>query len=167
MERDSLIQGFAAGVDALPPDAVDHLGSAAYDYGYRAARFAIAPAVWAKAVGDRFDTAALMAWLGVSRQALHKRTAAGSLIEIPGRRTTYYPKWQFDLEARDVRPVVRQLTAAFMEELGEANPIVIAAWATTPQEDLHGLSAAEAIDKGLDESELIRAAHRAAGRLAE
>ncbi len=166
--REWLVEGFKAGIAELPDELVyDLLPAKAEEYGRRAARVAVAPLLWGRAVGERLDTAQAMEALGVTRQALSKRVAAGSLIGIPGRGTTYFPAWQFDFENREIRHAVRQVIAAFTEELGKADPYVIAAWATTAQfEDLDGLTPADWIQKGADLAQLISAAGRAAATLA-
>lgn len=106
--------------------------------------------------------------LGVSRQALAKRQKHGSLIGLAGRRSTLFPAWQFDQAKRAVRPVVADITAAFRDELGNADPAVIASWATTPQhEDLAGSTPADWIANGTDAEWAVRAACRAASRLAQ
>src|SRR3954453_17307536 len=166
--KDWIVEGFREGVHALPDDLVrDLLPDRAREYGRRAARIAVAPLVWAQAVGERLDTAQATALLGVTRQALSKRVQAGSLIGVSGRGTTYFPSWQFDLDAGEVRPEVRHVVGSFTEALGRPDPHLIAAWATTAQhEDLDGLPPAEWIVKGGDLDMLIHAARRAAGRLA-
>ena len=165
--KDWLIEGFGQGVSALPDELLrDLMVETAHDYGMRAARVAIAPVVWANAVGERMDTSQACEFLGVSRQALSKRVHGGSLVGLRGRGTTYYPTWQFDLERGEVWPVVRHIIGAFIEEIGGPDPYMIAAWATTPQtEDLGGVTPAEWISKGAEDQPLIEAARRAAGRL--
>ena len=59
-------------------------------------------------------------------------------------------------------------SAAFRDELGNADLAVIASWATTPQhEDLEGSTPADWIANGKDAEWLARAARRAASRLAQ
>jgi hypothetical protein len=168
--REWMVEGFKEGIASLPDGLLhDLLPDKAREYGFRAARAALAPVVWARAVGERLDTSQAVEVLGVTRQALAKRVRAGSLLGLPGRGTTYYPAWQFDFESREVRPVVRHILAAFAEELDRPDPYVIAAWAATPQyEDLGGLTPAEWVAKtgGHDYRSLSEAARRAAARLA-
>jgi hypothetical protein len=165
--KEWIVEGFKEGVAALPDELTCHLlPDKAWEYGRRAARVAVAPLVWSQAVGERLDTGQAMEVLGVTRQALSKRVAAGSLVGIPGRGTTYFPAWQFDMEKCEVRPSVRHVIGTFAEVLGKPDPHMIAAWATTPQhEDLDGMTPSEWIVKGEDLGSLIQAARRAAGRL--
>jgi hypothetical protein len=168
--RERLVEAFAKGIASVPDALLDDLlPEKARDYGLRAARVAVAPIIWSQAVGERLDTGQAMELLGVTRQALAKRVQAGSLLGLPGRGTTYYPTWQFDFDRCEVRPITRQILAAFAEEVERPDPYAVAAWATTPQdEDLDGFSPAEWIvkDGDRDERVLVEAARRAAARLA-
>jgi len=129
--------------------------------GVKAADAAVAPLVWSAAVGERWPTTLVTEFLHISRQALHKRVANGSALGLPGRGTTWFPVWQFDLERHEVRPVVVEVIRAFLEELGPVDPYLIAAWATTPQREL-GASPEEWLASGKDPAELVRIARRAA-----
>ncbi|WP_419837791.1 hypothetical protein [Candidatus Poriferisodalis sp.] len=135
--------------------------------GSTAAEQVMAVAAWEAAIGDRLDTTQVRELLGISRQALAKRQRSGSLIALEGQRTSWYPVWQFDREQRRVRPIVADIIAAFGEYLDEADPVVIAAWATTPQLDLGDRTPAQWIADANDDEQLTRAARRAAVRLAQ
>lgn len=139
----------------------------AAELGRDAAAAAVAPALWAQQVGDRYDTAAVVDLLGVSRQALHKRVANNSLLGIPGKGTTWFPRWQFDIERRQVRPVVAEIVAAFRAALGALDPLLVASWATTEQhEDLEGATPEDWMVARRDDHQLVAAARRAASGLA-
>ena len=149
---------------------IDEMGAdEARDLGTRAAEEAIASARWSRLVGDRIDTSEAAELLGVTRQALSKRQASGSLLGLPGRGTTWYPTWQLDIDKKEIRPEVRHIIGAFRDSLGEgADPFLIASWASTAQhEDLGGLSPAEWLAQGKDLEELRQAAQRTAERLAQ
>ena len=134
--------------------------------GRRAAAQVLAAARWAQVVGDRLDTSQATQLLGVTRQALAKRQHTGSLLGLPGDGTTWYPTWQFDTAEARIRPEVRDLIGAFRDRLDDFDPYVIAAWATTPQdEDLAGETPAQWLQAGRDQDQLRRAAERAAARL--
>lgn len=134
--------------------------------GRRAAAQVLAAARWAQVVGDRLDTSQVTQLLGVTRQALAKRQQTGSLLGLPGDGTTWYPTWQFDTAEARIRPEVRDLIGAFRDRLDDFDPYVIAAWATTPQdEDLAGETPAQWLQAGRDQDQLRRAAERAAARL--
>ena len=134
--------------------------------GRRAAAQVLAAARWAQVVGDRLDTTQVTQLLGVTRQALAKRQQTGSLLGLPGDGTTWYPTWQFDIDEGCIRPEVRDVLGAFRDRLDEFDPVVVAAWATTPQdEDLAGETPAQWLRAGRGQDQLRRAAERAAARL--
>jgi len=135
--------------------------------GHRAAAQVLAAARWSQVIGDRLDTTQVAQLLGITRQALAKRQTTGSILGLPGDGTTWYPTWQFDIEAARIRPEVRDLIGAFRDRLDDVDPFVIAAWATTPQdEDLAGETPAQWLRAGRDPDQLRQAAERAAARLA-
>jgi hypothetical protein len=166
--RSYIFDGFAEGLRDFPDDALAQFvrEEEARDFGLRAARAALAPAVWRRAVGGLLTTGEVVRFLGISRQALHKRVTAGTLIGLPGRGTTYFPAWQFD-EHGTIRPAVRQITGVFLEEMGRLDPHLIAGWAAAAQEDLDGLSPKEWLEKGNSDEQIVEAATRAAARLGE
>lgn len=135
--------------------------------GRRAASQVVASARWAQVVGDRLSTTQVARLLGVSRQALAKRQATGSLIGLTGDGTSWYPTWQFDIDRARIRPEVRDIIGAFRDRLDDVEPLVVATWATTQQEeDLAGETPAQWLGAGRDPEQLRRAAERAAARLA-
>jgi hypothetical protein len=135
--------------------------------GRSAADAAVAALRWSQIVGPRLDTTAVTQLLGVTRQALAKRQIAGSLLGLPGHGTTWYPTWQFNLEAREIRPEVRDIVGAFRDRLDEMDPLLIASWAVTPQdEDLEGLTPEQWLRLGKKTHQLRLSAERAASRLA-
>lgn len=132
-----------------------------------AAENILASARWSRVVGDRLDTTAVTNLLGITRQALAKRQAAGSLIGLPGHGTTWYPTWQFDQETGQVRPEVRGIIGAFRDRLDDFDPLLVASWATTTQdEDLDGMTPEQWIRLGRDSHHVRVSAERAAGRMA-
>ena len=149
-------------IDEIDADEARELGT-------KAAEEAIASARWPRMVGDRIDTSEASELLGVTRQALSKRQTSGSLLGLPGRGTTWYPTWQLDIDKKEIRPEVRHIIGAFRDSLGkEADPFLIASWASTAQhEDLDGLSPAEWLTQGNDLEDLRQAAQRTAERLAQ
>jgi len=149
-------------IDEIDADEARELGT-------KAAEEAIASARWSRLVGDRIDTSEAAELLGVTRQALSKRQTSGSLLGLPGRGTTWYPTWQLDIDKKAIRSEVRHIIGAFRDSLGkEADPFLIASWASTAQhEDLGGLSPAEWLAQGNDLDDLRQAAQRTAERLAQ
>jgi hypothetical protein len=134
--------------------------------GAEGADAALAPLVWAAAVGERWDTPTVTQFLGVTRQALHKRVVNGSILGLPGRGTTWFPVWQFDVSGRQVRPEVADLTAVFREALGALDPFVVASWAVSDQPEL-GMAPEEWLAAGKDPADVVRVARRAAEELSK
>ena len=129
---------------------------------------ALSAAAWSEVIGDRCDTSQVSSMLGISRQALAKRQRNGALIGLPGKRTTWFPAWQFDQARHRVHDVVPAVVAAFREHLGAGRNEIIAAWAINPQpEDLEGSTPADWIGRGLDSDMVITAARRAATHFAQ
>jgi hypothetical protein len=127
----------------------------------------IASLRWSQAVGDRLDTTQVTHLIRVTRQALAKRQVSGSLLGLPGRTTTWYPTWQFDMTEHRIRPEVRDIVGAFRDQLENPDPFVIASWANTPQVDLDDVTPAQWLAAGYDARTLSEAAQRAAARLAQ
>jgi len=164
---DHLIKGFAEGVEELPAEVAANLTpAAARVMGRQAARYAIAPLIWSARLGDTLDTTQVARHLGVSRQALAKRLANGSILGLPGRGTTHYPVWQFTPELKAVRPDVREIFKIFVAELGSLDAYAVSAWMTTTSEELNGLSPKDWLLKKDDPQPVYDAASRTAGRLA-
>lgn len=139
----------------------------ATELGRRGAREALAPVLWGVVTGDVFDTSQASELLGVTRQAINKRVRNRSLLALPGRGTTYFPVWQFDLEQRTVRPVTKEVLDAFFDAVDGIDPFQVASWSSSPQyEELEGMTPQEWIHKGGDENALRIAARRAAAALA-
>jgi hypothetical protein len=130
------------------------------------ANAALAPLLWSATVGERWDTATTTEFLGITRQALHKRVVNGSVLGLAGRGTSWFPVWQFDLAGHRVRPEVAEIIAAFRESLGILDPIVVASWATSEQPEL-GMAPEEWLAAGKDPAEVVRIARRAASELGQ
>lgn len=131
--------------------------------GAQGAEASVAPLIWGAAVGDRWPTSTVTEFLRVTRQALHKRVGNRTVLGLPGRGTTWFPVWQFDMGTHEVRQEVADVLAAFADA-GAADPFVVASWATTDQSEL-GMSAEEWLAAGKDPAEVVRVARRAAGEL--
>lgn len=147
---------------------LDTLGDhEALELGRRGAREALAPLLWKTLAGDVLDTTQVGELLDVTRQAINKRIRHHSLLALPGKRTTYFPTWQFDFDRREIRPVVKDLLQVFVAALGDLDPFVVTSWARSPQHDeLDGMTPQEWIDKGGDDAPLKLSAERAAAALA-
>lgn len=138
----------------------------AQEFGRRAAVAALAPLVWQLAVGDRWDVRHAAEFLGVSRQALYKRLAAGTALGVAGRGTTWFPTWQFDRDQQIVRAVTAQVVAAFREADPLIESEVIAAWAMHTNSLLGQRTPADWIIGGGSDEAVVTAARRAAAGLA-
>jgi hypothetical protein len=140
----------------------------AFQLGREAGRAVLGPLVLRDLLGeDRFDTTAAARLLQVTRQALHKRVRAGRLLGVPGRGTTWFPAWQFNVNSREVRPSARAVLAAWVEALGpDFDAETILAWANSPQPELGDQTPADWIQSGAPEGPLVDSARRAASRLA-
>jgi hypothetical protein len=148
---------------------VEHLTEEeAFELGKEAGRAVLGPVLWRHMLGeDRFDTSAAARLLQVTRQALHKRTQAGKLLAVPGRGTTWYPAWQFDVDNRRVRSSVQAALAAWVDVLGPGfDRETVLAWANSPQPELADRTPAEWIEEGAEERPLVESARRTARRLA-
>lgn len=130
--------------------------------GRDAARWAAASVTWRKVAGDCIETADVTRMLDITRQAVAKRVKGGTLLGVPGRRTTLFPAWQFDEERRDIRPDVKYVLQLFRVEGGVDDPYLIIGWADTPQEELENLSPRQWIEQAKDDGPLKLAAERAA-----
>lgn len=165
-----LHEGFEARIAVLWEGWEDVLSYLTYEDGLRlgaeGADAAMAPIIWAAAVGERWPTSTVTVFLGITRQALHKRVVNGTVLGLPGRGTTWFPVWQFDPDAHEVRPVVAEVIAAFRDELGGIDPLLIASWAMTDQPEL-AMSPEQWLAAGKDPTEVARIAKRAAAELAQ
>lgn len=138
--------------------------------GREAAEAVIGPLLLRELLGpaDRLDTTQVALLLRMTRQAVHKRVRSRALLGVPGRGTTWFPAWQFDLEKSGVKPVVTALLSAWVEASGDTEPDAesILIWAKTPQPELDETSPEDWIRKGNDDGPLLSAARAAARALA-
>lgn len=89
-------------------------------------------------LGPFYDTAGLVAWLRVSRQALHQRVKARQVLAPPtsgGQRV--YPAWQFTPDGT----TLPGLAAVLRVLLASTDEWTAAIWLTTPADRLRGESA--------------------------
>jgi len=164
-----LIEGFVERVrDLLASRRADFAGLGELELrecGAHGAEAAMSRVAWANAVGDSWPTGVVTEFLDVTRQALHKRLRAGTVLGVPARSVTWFPTWQFDREQRSVRPVVAKLVAAFREVVEPYDALVVASWATTVQAELE-MTPAEWLEVAKDDEMLVRIAKRSANELA-
>jgi len=164
---DQLKEGFADGVAEFQHDLVINVDpDTARNIGRHAARSILAPLVLAAQLGETWDTTEVTEYLGISRQALAKRLAAGTILGVRGRGTTHYPLWQFTPGLNEVRPEVREIFKIFTAELGTLDAYAVAAWMNTPAEELNGLSPHLWLRAKDDAQPVYDVARQTAGRLA-
>ncbi len=164
-----LVEGFRVRVSALVKSRqLDFRGLDELELkelGSEGAEAALSTMIWQSAIGDRWPTSTVIEFLGITRQALHKRLRNGKVVGVPGRGVTWFPTWQFDRSNRTVRPVAVALVAAFREHLEHFDARVLASWATTVQPEL-GMTPAEWLEAVRDDEALVRLAKRSASELA-
>lgn len=92
-------------------------------------------------LGPFYDTAGLVSWLGISRQALFDRVRRGTVLAC---RTSdghlLYPSLQFSRQGV-VRPGIQEAVGAFVRR--GADGWAVGAWLTTPSEVFDGHSAVD------------------------
>jgi hypothetical protein len=166
LERtNALLKGFLGGLDF---ESIEKLDPAECErVGRESARDAVASLRWSQVVGDRLDTTAVTQLLGVTRQALAQRLAAGTIHGLPGRRTTHYPTWQFDEDEGRVRQEAVLILAEFRNRLGaNVDQFLIASWMSSPQSELDGMTPIDCLELRGDTERLIRAARHSAAKAA-
>lgn len=164
---DRLLEGFREGLGELPQELLINLHpDEAWALGRSSARIDVASLIWASKLGEMLTTTEVAARLRITRQALAKRLAAGTILGIVGRNTTHYPVWQFDPIDHDVRPEVREIFRIFVTSLGSLDAQTVSSWIMTPSRDLHGTSPHEWLLKRGEPQPVYDAARRLALRLA-
>jgi hypothetical protein len=112
-------------------------------------------------LGPFYDTAGLVEWLGVTRQALSQRVKARQLLAAPlSDGHLVYPVWQFTPEGRTLNglgDVLRILLEA-------TDPWTATIWLTTPSERLDYLRAVDVLRKSPDHRRVLEAAAEDARR---
>jgi hypothetical protein len=132
--------------------------------GRRAAMVVLAGDAWERALGELLTSAEARILLGgVSREALRKRVASGSMIALrDDAGSTRYPRWQFDASGGSVFAAIKPLTQIYAA--AGLDSWTFAAFATTPQPELDDRTPVEAFS---DEEPdlLLEVARRAAAEL--
>jgi hypothetical protein len=132
--------------------------------GRRAAMVVLAGDAWERALGELLTSAEARILLGgVSREALRKRVASGSVIALrDDAGLIRYPRWQFDAPSSAPFGAIKKLNEIF----GEAglDPWTLAAFATAPQPELDDRSPVEALGDA-DLEPLLLSARRAVADL--
>jgi hypothetical protein len=164
---DRLFEGFREGLGEIPQELLINLSpEEAWALGRSSACIGVANLIWASKLGEMLTTTEVASRTGLSRQALAKRLAAGTILGIAGRNTTRYPVWQFDPTNHDVRPEVREVFRIFVASLGSLDAQTVSSWMMTPCRDLNGASPHEWLLKRSEPQLVYDAARRLASRLA-
>lgn len=120
------------------------------------------PAAGAEAIGPVFETADLIEWRGVTKQAIHNQRLRGDILAL---RTSdghwVYPEWQFD-ENGHVRKGVGESVRALA--YGGMDPWTQAVWFRGESPDLGDESAASWLSSGKDPAAVVQLARRTANR---
>jgi hypothetical protein len=127
--------------------------------GRRAAMVVLAGGAWERALGELLTSAEARALLGgISREALRKRVASGSVIALrDDAGLVRYPRWQFDASGGTPFRAVKELSAIF--DAAGLDPWTLAAFATTPQPELDDRTPIAAFADA-DTEPLLLSAHR-------
>jgi hypothetical protein len=114
-------------------------------------------------LGPFYDTAGLIRWLGITRQAVHQKVRAHQLLACEtgdGRRV--YPAWQFTPDGR----TIPGFTAVLQTMLAATDPWTAAIWLTTPSDRLGGRSAIDVLRSEHDPEPVLVVARADATRWA-
>ncbi len=107
------------------------------------------------ALGPFYDTAALVRWLGITRQALHQKVKGRQVLACTtGDGQRVYPAWQFSPDGRPLSGLAEVLDIL----LRATDPWTAAIWLTTPHRRLSEKSAVEWLRTGPDVAGVAAAA---------
>lgn len=115
-------------------------------------------------IGDFHDTAGLVEWLDISKQALAKRVQKAQVLGCQtGDGHWVYPAWQFN-DRGDIYPGIAEATGVLLQR---RDAWAVAHWFAVPSPDLPGaVSAATWLAQGGDPTPVIDEAVRDTDRLA-
>jgi hypothetical protein len=115
-----------------------------------------------EAIGPVFETADLVEWLGITKQALHARAGRRTVVAVKtSDGHTVFPEWQFAADGAvlpGVADALRALAAAGMDDATNAM------WFTGASPALDGKSAAQWLTERRDPAAVVRAAKQTAAR---
>ena len=97
-------------------------------------------------IGPFFDTTGLSAWLGVSRQAIHRQKRQREIFAITTLdRRLAFPPWQFS-QAKEPLPALPEVLAEL--DPTDEDPVGSALWFITPARTFGGATPAELLRRG-------------------
>jgi hypothetical protein len=112
--------------------------------------------------GPFYDTAGLVKWLGISRQAVHQKVAKHALLGCPtADGSTLFPTWQFLPNGATI-PALAEVLAVLAE--GTDDPWMIALWMQAPSALLDGHRASGWLRRGGDPQRVLTMARDTAAR---
>lgn len=112
--------------------------------------------------GPFYDTAGLVKWLGISRQAVHQKVAKHALLGCPtADGSTLFPTWQFLPNGATI-PALAEVLAVLAE--GTDDPWMIALWMQAPSALLDGHRASGWLRRGGDPQRVLTIARDTAAR---
>lgn len=167
-EQDTVAERLSELLELLEPDLHDAVRSADTGRELRELAGRISSVLprddpTAEVIGPVYETADLVSWLGITRQALHKRVQRHDVLALKtGDGYTIYPAWQFDADGK-VRPGVATSTRELARVMDDW---MRALWFAGATPELEELSAAQWLSEGRDPATVISAAKRTAGRMA-
>ncbi|MCF8589916.1 antitoxin Xre/MbcA/ParS toxin-binding domain-containing protein [Gordonia liuliyuniae] len=121
--------------------------------------------VYDQAGGPFYDTAGVVSILGISKQAVAKRVAAGTIIGCQlteARRTWVYPVWQFT----DDSQLIDHLDEVWTVLRGSTDAWTAALWLRTRNQALGGATAVDYLRDGRDPGVVLAEARADAARWA-
>jgi hypothetical protein len=110
--------------------------------------------------GPFYDTAGLARWLGISRQALHQRSARHAILACPlADNGVVYPVWQF-LDSGATIPSLGAVLTTLAE--GTDDAWMMALWMRAPSDQLDGDCPSDWLRNGHDAERVIAMAREVA-----
>jgi hypothetical protein len=132
--------------------------------GRRAAMVVLAGGAWERALGELLSSAEARDLLGgISREALRKRVARGSVVALrDDAGLVRYPRWQFDAASGTPFEAVKRLNEIFAD--AGLDSWALASFATAPQPELSNRPPVDAFADA-DLEPLLLSAHRTVAEL--
>lgn len=113
--------------------------------------------------GPFYDTAGLTTWLGITRQGLHQKVGAHSILActLAEGGGLVYPTWQF-LETGATIPSLADVLRILA--MGTSDNWMVALWMRAPNDDLDGLRPSEWLRTGKDPDQVLSLAREIASK---
>lgn len=164
MGREAFLRGVERELERLDLTEDDGLNEQS---GRRAVLLASSERLWARHLGQLFDTEQVQAMLNVTtRAAVAERVKRLRLLALPGagRARSRFPAWQFSERGQPYPQLVPVLVA--FRDAGVDNPWTVASWFQSPQATLDGRRPVEWLKDDGPADRLLIAARMSAQTLA-